>query len=170
VQAGSETGGVEIRLARTPVVRVSGRVIGVSQGAAISLSVNSRFGGFSDFARADGTFAWWSLDPGEYVIRAWEGIGSLDLAVDGARPPNSALTRITVADANVDNIELRIRPPSDISGQVEYETGAAEPHAPARWLRIAALDQNGGGAATLSADGHFILNPLLPGRYNLDPA
>jgi protocatechuate 3,4-dioxygenase beta subunit len=167
VQAGSETGGVEIRLARTPVVRVSGRVIGVSQGAAISLSVNSRFGGFSDFARADGTFAWWSLDPGEYVIRAWEGIGSLDLAVDGARPPNSALTRITVADANVDNIELRIRPPSDISGQVEYETGAAEPHAPARWLRIAALDQNGGGAATLSADGHFILNPLLPGRYKV---
>jgi len=78
------------------------------------------------------------------------------------------LTRITVADANVDNIELRIRPPSDISGQVEYETGTAEPHAPERWLRLAALDQNnGGGAASLGADGHFALNPLLPGRYKV---
>jgi len=167
VQAGSETGSIEVRLPRTPVVRVSGRVTGVPQGAAISLSVNSRFGGFSDIAKADGTFAWWSLDPGEYVIRAWEGIGQLDLVIDGARPRNSALKTIAVADANLDNLELRIRPPTDISGQVEYETGTAEPHAPERWLRLAALDQNGGGAATLDADGHFTLNPLLPGRYKV---
>jgi protocatechuate 3,4-dioxygenase beta subunit len=168
VQAGSETGSIEVRLARAPVVRVSGRVTGVPQGTDISLSVNSRFGGFSDIAKADGTFAWWSLDPGEYVIRVWEGIGSLDRMINGARQPNSALTKITVADVNVDNIELRIRPPSDISGQVEYETGTAEPHAPERWLRLAALDQNnGGGAASLGADGHFALNPLLPGRYKV---
>jgi protocatechuate 3,4-dioxygenase beta subunit len=167
VQAGSETGSIEVRLARTPVVRVRGRATGVPQGTAISLSVNSRFGGFSDIAKADGTFAWWNLDPGEYLIRAWEGIGSLDLVVDGARPRNLALTTITVADANIDDLELRIRPPSEISGQVEYEIGTSEPHPPERWLRLAALDQNGGGAATLSADGHFTLNPILPGRYKV---
>ena len=167
VQAGSETNSIVVRLAQTPVVRVSGRVTGVPKGADISLSVNSRFGGFTDFAKADGTFAWWTLDPGEYVIRAWEGSGSVDTAVDGARPRNSALTTIAVAGANVDNIELRIRPPSGISGQVEYETGMAEPHTQERWLRLAALDRNGGGAAILSSDGYFSLNPLLPGRYKV---
>jgi hypothetical protein len=131
------------------------------------LSVNSRFGGFTDFAKADGTFEWWTLDPGEYVIRAWEGSGSVDMAVDGARPRNSALMTITVADINVDNIELRIRLPSDISGQVEYEIGGAEPRAPERRLRLAALDGNGGGAAILRADGYFSLNALLPGRYRV---
>jgi protocatechuate 3,4-dioxygenase beta subunit len=167
VHAGSDTGSIEVRLARTPVVRVSGRVTGVPQGAAISLSANSRFGVFSEIAKADGTFAWWNLDPGEYVIRAWDGIGPLDMAPFGLRPRNSALTTITVAGANVDNIELRIRPPSEISGQVKYETGTAEPHASEMWLRLAAIGPNGGGAATLGADGHFTLNPLLPGRYKM---
>jgi protocatechuate 3,4-dioxygenase beta subunit len=169
VQAGSETGGIEVRLTRTPVVRVSGRVTGFTQGAAIALSVNSRFGGFTDIAKADGTFAWWNLDPGEYVIRAWQGVPSLDdWASRGERPGSPALTTITVADANVDNIALRFRPPSDISGQVGYETAEAEPHAPEKWLRLAALNlKNGGGAAILSADGHFTLNPLLPGRYKV---
>lgn len=167
VQSGSEAGGIEMRLARTPVVRVSGRVTGASQAADISLSVNNRFGGFSDIARADGTFAWWGLDPGEYIIRAWEGIGALDWGLDGARARNSALTTITVAGANVDNVELHIRPPSNISGRVEYETGEAQPYASERWLRLSAVDRNGVGAAALSADGHFTLKPLLPGRYRV---
>jgi len=169
VQAGSETGGIEVRLTRAPVVRVSGRVTGFSQGTVIALSVNGSYGGFTDIAKADGTFAWWSLDPGEYVIRAWQGVPSLDWAAGrGERPPNSALATITVADANVDNIELRMRPPFDISGQVEYETSTAEPPGAQRWLRLSALNpKNGGGAATLSADGHFILNPLVPGRYRV---
>lgn len=169
VRAGSETGGIEVRLTRTPVVRVSGRVTGAPQGAAISLSVNGRLGGFTDIAKADGTFTWWNLDPGEYVIRAWEGVPSLDYwAMRGERPGNSALTTITVADANVDNLELRFRPPSDISGQIDYETGAAEPNSPERWLRPSALNlPNGGGAARLSTDGHFTLNPLLPARYKV---
>jgi len=169
VQAGTETANIEVRLTRTPIVRVSGRVTGFTQGAAIALSVNGLFGGFSDNAKADGTFAWWSLDPGEYVIRAWQGTPSLDwAAARGDTPPNSALTTITVADANVDNIELRMRPPFDISGQVEYETGTAGPHAPERWLRLSVLGRmNGGGAATLTADGHFTLSPLVPGRYRV---
>ncbi|HEV3196494.1 MAG TPA: carboxypeptidase-like regulatory domain-containing protein, partial [Bryobacteraceae bacterium] len=144
VHPDGEVGRIEIRLARTPVVRVSGRVTGAPQGASVSLSVNNRFGGFSDIASADGTFAWWGLDPGEYAIRAWEGIGSLDLAIDGTRARNSALTTIAVAGENVDNLELRIRPPSEISGQVEFETGAFDPHPQERWLRVSAKDLNGG--------------------------
>ena len=167
VQAGSEASSILIRLARTPVVRVSGRMTGIPHGGTISLSVNSRFGGFTDFARADGTFEWWTLDPGGYVIRAWEGTGAVDLAADGTGPRNSALMKITVADVNIDNIELRIRPPSDISGQVDYEIGVAELRAPERRLLLAALDGPREGAAILSADGYFSLNPLLPGRYRV---
>lgn len=170
VQAGGDTGGIEVRLPRTPVVRVSGRVSGFRQGVGISLSVNSVLGGgFTDIAKADGSFAWWSLDPGEYVIRAWQGVPALDYwASRGERAGNSALATITVADANVDNIELRFRPPTDISGQVEYETGEAEPDPPEMWLRLSALNlANGGGAARLSADGHFTFSPLLPARYKV---
>jgi hypothetical protein len=156
-------------MTRTPVVRVSGRVAGFTHGVAIGLSVNGRFGGFTDFAKADGTFAWWNLDPGEYAIRAWQGIPSLAWATfSGTRPPDSALMTITVADANVDNIELRMRPPFDIAGQVEYEAGTSEPHAAQWWLRLAIEGLNGGGGdAALAADGQFILNPLVPGRYKV---
>ncbi len=169
VHAGSETSGIEVHLTRTPVVRVSGRVTGARPGVVISLSVNGRYGGFSDGANADGTFAWWNLDPGEYVIGAWEGFGSVDQAAAmGMRPPNSALMKITVADANIDNIELHLRPPTDISGQVEYETSTAANQAPAGYLRLAALDgMNGPGGVRLVADGHFTLQPLVPGRYRV---
>jgi protocatechuate 3,4-dioxygenase beta subunit len=167
VQLGGEAETAAIHLRRAPMMQVSGRVTGVPQGIDISLSVNSRFGGFSDIAKPDGTFAWWDLDPGEYIIRAWEGIGPLDSGFDGAPARNSALARITVADTNIENIELRIRPPSEISGLVEYETGAAQAHSPERWLRLPALDHNGGDAVTLSPDGHFTLRPLLPGQYKV---
>jgi hypothetical protein len=165
VRAGSDSGSFEVRLPRTPVVRVSGRVTGVPHGAMVSLSVNNRKGGFSDFLKADGTFEWWGLEPGRYVIRAWEGSGPSLL--DGAPTPASAMATITVAGTNIDNLELRIRPPAAIPGSVDYETAVPQPRAGERSLYLTDLDRMADTAATVSGDGHFTLEHIPPGRYRV---
>jgi hypothetical protein len=162
----SDAGGIEVRLPRTPAIRVSGRVTGVPPGARVTLTVNSRKGGFSDSPKADGTFAYWGLEPGTYIIRAQEGVGSSPLVIDGARTPASAMVRVTVAGTNIDNLELRIRPPSDIPGRVKYEAGAVQRAAGGRfWLTD--LDRMADATAALSADGHFTLEHIPPGRYRV---
>lgn len=163
VKAGGESGGIEIRLPRTRLVRVGGQVTGVPRGARIGLSVNDRRGGFSDSPKTDGSFEWW-LNPGKYVVSAREGSGP---EFGGESRAASAPVGITVGDADIDNLELRILPPSDIQGRVEHESGEAQPPAAKRWLRLPAMDRMGGGASALSADGSFTLLNLLPGRYRV---
>jgi hypothetical protein len=163
VRPGDEAGGIEIRLPRTRLVRVGGQVTGVPPGARIGLSVNDRRGGFSDGPKADGSFEWW-LNPGKYVVSASEGSGQ---EFGGERRAASAPVPITVGDADIDNLDLRILPPFDIQGRVEYESGGAQPPAAKRRLLLLAVDRRGDGAGALAADGSFTLRNLLPGRYRV---
>jgi len=169
VRSGSDTGSIEIHLPRKPIVRVGGRVTGVPRGSQVTLTVNNLKGGFSDSPGADGTFEWWGLEPGKYVVRAREGVGSLPMWIDGARTPSSALVTITVAGANIDNLELRIRPPFDIPGSLDYERVVPQPPAAERWLLLIGLDWDrlADTAAAVSGDGHFTLEYIPPGRYRV---
>src|ERR1051325_4830728 len=122
VAPASETQGVEIRMLRGPIVRVSGRVKGVPAGTSgLMLNVTQQAGGNlsnSGMVAPDGSFALWRVAPGVHY-----------LSVKGTAPEgqwiHTAPVRVTVAGTNVDNIELFAVPPFDVSGRVEFESGSA---------------------------------------------
>jgi Carboxypeptidase regulatory-like domain len=121
VQAASELTGIDIHLARTPIVGVSGKVIGLPAGAknvAISAqrtSVADQTWQSAATMKANGSFTFWNLDPGKYTLVA---------TVYSQVPQNrlqSAPVEIEVAGVNLEHIELRMMPPFDIPVQLRFE-------------------------------------------------
>ncbi|MGB7759681.1 MAG: carboxypeptidase-like regulatory domain-containing protein [Bryobacteraceae bacterium] len=184
-EPGTETGAIEIRLVRTPVVRVSGKVTGIPQGAenvdvtAQRKPENRGFvGSFQTNGRAsaarvkkDGTFALWRLAPGAYRITAqWGGPAGQRAA--------SAPAEIVVGDSNVDGLELRMMAAADVTGQVEYESDDARPAAPpepaqpgrriGQQVNLQGFDGTlWGGNGRPEASGAFTIEKVLPGRYHV---
>ena len=186
-EAGAETSGIEIRLVRTPIVRVSGKVTGIPPGADnVNLAVqqkhdNNRGFGFSfvrnsawrgsALVKKDGTFAVWRLAPGPYRIGAqWNSPAGPTMVA----PP----VDIVVGDSNIDGIELRMMAAADLTGQVQYESDDAKPSAPAGEAQPArrntpqvflqGIDGTSWGAnGQVDAGGSFTLEKVLPGRYQV---
>ena len=195
VPAGSEVNDIEIRLIRTPIVRVSGTVVGLPKGAQnVSISATRGMNGTgasSARAKPDGTFEVWRLDPGNYTLVARQFSSGQIL--------QTAPVDIEVADSNIDRVELRIVPPFDISGIVQYEDEQAkpqprqspqqqaqpqqaqggrqgqQPQAPQARLSLREanapnMQMYGAGQqpATIDADGSFTLHQLAAGRYRVE--
>lgn len=185
VAPGGETGGIEIRLVRTPIVRVSGKVTGIPQGADnIFLVVQPSHDNNPDWGfimnggrsggtqvKKDGTFTLWRLAPGPYRISARRnGAGVTAMA--------SAPVDIVVGDSDIDGIELRMIAAADLTGQVEYESDDAKPPGPAAQsqpgrlrgpqLLLQGIDgTNGGARGQVDSSGTFTLEKVLPGRYRV---
>ncbi|MGB9455122.1 MAG: carboxypeptidase-like regulatory domain-containing protein [Bryobacteraceae bacterium] len=187
VAPGAEADSNEIRLVRTPIVRVSGKVTGIPQGAEnVMVTFGrppaknqglgwsfTRNGGWSSSAQVkkDGTFALWRLAPGPYRISAqWNS----PTGQSAAAPP----VEVVVGDSNIDGIELRMIPAADITGQVQYEDAAARPPAPAAetpparrnvpQVFLQGIDgSNGGAFASVDETGAFTIRRVMPGRYHV---
>jgi len=185
VQAGAEAGGNEIRLVRTPIVRVSGKVSGMPAGAEnVQLMVNRKrenlrglgsmsysSGGWSGArVKKDGTFAIWRLAPGPYRIGAQWNTPNGQMAA-------AAPVDVVVGDVNIDGVELRMMAAADIAGQVEFEDDA-KPPAPAAdappgrpspaHMALQGFDAyNGGAFAPVDSTGAFTFERVLPGRYHV---
>jgi hypothetical protein len=185
VQAGAESGGIEIRLVRTPIVRVSGKVSGAPAGAEnIQLMVNRKrdnlrgFGSMSYSSggwsgarvKKDGTFAIWRLAPGPYRIGAQWNTPNGQMAA-------AAPVDVVVGDVNIDGVELRMMAWAELAGQVEYD-GDAKPPAPAEGkpaarrqgptVYLQGIDGNMGAVAGLADEnGAFTLEKVMPGRYRV---
>ena len=172
VRSGMETPGADIRVVRVPFVRVSGRVVDIPAGADPEIEIEQGHSSTGTDMKRDGTFALWRLDPGKYKLAAnWEA-------------PNGEYTRtvgvpIEVAGSNIDNIELRVVPDSDISGRLEFEDDDAKklpkPESPGEEEdeRAIALTGNflmGEGQATakIDANGVFQLKKVSAGKYRVE--
>jgi protocatechuate 3,4-dioxygenase beta subunit len=187
VQAGAEIGGIGIQLVRAPIVGVSGTVAGMPRGAE-RMMIEMRQGWSvrgGGAVKEDGTFQIWRLDPGKYTITGtWNSNG---------QRMRTAPVEIEVAQANIEHIELRVIPPSDIAGHVEFEDEKAkQPPQPPQGrlqtnqqtsqqtippkpppLRLNVSDASGGPSpqpVMVGEDGSFRLEGLPPGRYRLIPA
>ena len=184
VQAGSETSGIEIRLVRTPVVEVSGKITGAPPGAEnVGVNAqrwqearppwNARFIGWNTgtSVKKDGTFSFWRLAPGQYRIQArWNSPAGASMA--------SAPVDVVVADSDVDGIELRLMAAADLTGQVEYESDDAKPQAPADesrqgrqrppQLMLQGIDGTMGSMnGQVDSTGAFTFEKVLPGHYRV---
>jgi len=176
VRPGEDTGGIDIQLVRVPFVRVSGKVLNMParvDDAYINVSQGTH--GDGDQLRPDGTFEVWRLDPGEYTLSAeWN-------APNGSRV-RTVGTDIEVAGSNIDGIELRVVPDSDIVGHLEFEDEDArklpqqndpenspEPDPPVGSITLNPASQNdeSGGSSPIAADGTFHLKKVPAARYHV---
>ncbi len=162
-RAGSETAGVDIRLLRTPIVRVSGTVAGLPAGAQNAyIEVVRRHGTMNGGpVKANGTFEMWKLDPGAYTIDAvWD-------RPDGTHMQSSP-AEIEVADSNIDHIVLNMIPPMAFSGHVTFEDERARPQPGP--LRLA-FEAGGMLSKTIDMDAgdSFRVTGLAPARYRVVP-
>jgi protocatechuate 3,4-dioxygenase beta subunit len=187
VPPGGEASGIEIKLARTPAVSISGRVDGFPAGAG-RLYVEVRLPGerlnwTRVSVKSDGTFHVWKVDPGEYALVA---VGS------AGQQPQSAPVKVKVAGKDIENLELPLFAPVAVPGVVQYLDEGA------RWGRYKGppghgqpLFSDGGGPLTsplptrlwiavgesypgdhlavASSDGRFTFEGLPAGQYRIQP-
>jgi protocatechuate 3,4-dioxygenase beta subunit len=179
VTAGAETGGVEVRLIRTKVIGIKGKVIGGPAGASTgyvrALGDPTRYS--SSNVRSDGSFELWRLEPGKYELVAEWG------APKGGQQSVSARTGVEVTDSSVEGVTLRYVPPADIRGMVKFDDEHARPRSNRQApedlkvlprLRVSSvgmyipdLDDGKGENGLVAADGSFTLRQIPPGRYEV---
>jgi hypothetical protein len=177
VKAGAETSGVVVKLVQTPIVRVSGQVIGVPAGHK-GVVVMTQPRSYTTGVRGDGSFAIWRMDPGKYSLQAHDW-GSQSALM-------SAPAEIEVATANVDHVELRLIPPFDIAGQVRFDddqareapkpptrpdgTAAPAPPPEPRQLQLLPFDRQfvPWGHTDLGADDSFTFEKMQPAKYRVE--
>ena len=172
VKPGAEVSGIDIRLVQVPVVQVSGKV-DMMPGAKGSI-VMAFPPGQSAVAKADGTFAFWGLDPGKYMLMA--------MAMGGQSRITSTPVDIEVATVNLENLELRMMAPFDVAGQVRFDDdqarqpakpqanqGETAPPPPPRRVGLRPMQQWTGqmANATVAEDDSFTLEKVEPGRYGV---
>jgi hypothetical protein len=189
VAPGTEVNDIEVRLVRTPIVRVRGTVAGLpksAQNVQISATRATGSGGNSNGGsrvKSDGTFEVWRLDPGNYTLVARQ--------FSSGQVLQTSPVEIEVAGTNIDNVELRIVPPFDLSGVVQYEDEQAKPQPrqpqqqqtqggrqgqpppapPARLtFREASMQMFGNQQQpiTIEADGSFAIRQLQAGKYRVE--
>ncbi len=168
VTAGGEASGADIRLTRYPVVAVSGRVEGAPEGAfnpQLWIAGDNGEGRSTGGVKPDGAFRLWRLHPGRYEIAAmWQGPGGQRFL--------SVPEVVEVAGSNVEGLALRVMPPVDVAGRVEFQEDAARP-AGNEMARLT-LEKIGIGGALVEvevgADGAFHLSQVTAGRYRVRPS
>ena len=172
--------GVDIRLVRTPIVRVAGRVGGLPEGAQnVNVQLMRVGGGGSPMAivRPDGSFEIWRVDPGKYTVIARH--------YNGDEQSSSAPVEIEVGENDVDKVALQVLPPIEIHGTTIFEDEDARkgpqpppssqasqqaPRPPARrfvMLRELSNSNLFGGSVQMEDDGSFTLPRVLPGQYRV---
>jgi hypothetical protein len=182
VQPAAELTGIDIRLVRTPIVSVSGRVSGLPPGArnvSIDVQRHSSMGESSQsgsIVKPDRTFTIWRLDPGKYTLVAaiWGQFGQNRL--------QSAPVEIEVAGVNLEHIDMRMIPPFDVPIQIHFEDDQArqvpqppaqpgQPPGPAPIRRLSLEPVIGAQMPMLTADiepgDSATLEKVQPGLYHL---
>jgi hypothetical protein len=122
----------------------------------------------------DGSFHIWNTDPGSYYLIARLSSQGQEL--------RSSPVEVEVADRNIEQVELRMTPAVDMSGQVEYFDEQAKkgpqfqpsgpnarPLSPPLMLRVTNADTKYAEQrqAAVAADGAFQVKGLQPGRYRI---
>jgi len=167
VQAGVETTGVDIQFVRVPFVRVSGKIFGAPKTAdRVVVMVLKNEGGEGREVKPDGSFEIWHLDPGKYkLVGQWNDR-------DG-RQVQTVTANIQVAESDIDNIELRVVPDSEISGRLEFQDDRAK-QMPASDDGSRNVVLNGDGLwseppapASIGTDDTFHLEKVPAGKYQV---
>ena len=164
VASASETSGVEIRLARVPIVGVSGKVENAPPNAThTQLLLESRDNGerTTGGVKPDGSFHLWRLYPGDYELRAvWQ-------LPDGSAVRSAPAEFHIEGSNNIENLRLHPAAPMTVTGRVVFDDDAARPVHGAV-TKIVPLDagiHTSAVTADIGPDGAFEIPNVPPGRY-----
>ncbi len=164
VASASETAGVEIRLARVPIVGVSGKVENAPPNAAhTQLLLESRDNGerTTDGVKPDGSFHLWRLYPGDYELRAiWQ-------LPDGSALRSAPAEFHVEGPNSIENLRLHPAAPMTVTGRIVFDDEAARPVHGAV-TKIVLLDagiHTSAVTADVTPDGAFEIPNVPPGRY-----
>ena len=167
VGAGQTIAGTEIRLRRSQVVRIKGRVLpGTPDSNPHRLSVELlpregfAFGGFHGQVANDGSFTVAHVPPGSYSIIATNVDGPIQVC---ARQP------IDIGTHDIEDLVLTVQPLIELRGTVKME-GEPEQATSARVLLSPSdgLAITGAPDATAKDDGTFVFAGIVPGRYRVN--
>ena len=176
VKPGRELRNIDISLARTPVLNISGRVVNIPDGAhTIGLELQSgpnprrittgNSGAMSDNGKPDGKFQFGHLSPGFYRFSASCRANEKLL--------RSQTVEITLTDSNYEDVDLVLAPGSEVTGVVEWAAGTAGNKPPSEKLTVK-LRQTGNPfdwqvrPAEIDANGVFKLPDVFADRYRVE--
>ena len=180
----AELSGIDIRLVRTGILSVSGKVSGMPggiarTGIAVAREGENGYSGPQSIVKPDGSFTISPLDPGKYTLAA---------VSYGQRPLGnlrSAPVEIELAGESLAHIELRMISPFVVAGQMRFDDErarlplqraarpgqppAAQPAAPPRQIHLRAVTGFQGDelATDIGTDDSFTMENVLPGRFHV---
>jgi protocatechuate 3,4-dioxygenase beta subunit len=175
VKGGSELRGVDIRMAKSRVVRIHGTIISSANGKPVS-------GNIMMMPRKKGTASWMemkhsfvpnptdgfdfrNITPGTYLIRAQTGYGT-------SRDETETVQQIIeVGESNIDNLVLRPTPGIEIRGKLTIEGAKIEGERATVSLQQWDDEDEpnfGGGWAEVKEDGTFAMKNVQAGRYRVN--
>ncbi|MDQ6707840.1 MAG: hypothetical protein M3Z85_17925 [Acidobacteriota bacterium] len=179
VAAGRDLPGTDIRLQKSQVFRVQGKVAGgipnqsVRRLRVMLMQKDNFMGGLGSLSSAiskDGSFDLHGVPPGSYSVTAASVEGMMQIF---ARQP------LDVGNHDVEDIVLTLQPPADVHGVVKIEgqdqgkektdtaAGAAT-----GIIRVSLMPADGmmfsNGNATVKDDGTFTISNVSPGKYRVN--
>ncbi|MSV32322.1 MAG: carboxypeptidase regulatory-like domain-containing protein [Bryobacterales bacterium] len=175
VGSGEERTGVEIRLQRTAVVKVMGRVSGElgspsvmvnvalqQVGTAIPGTLRAAMSSGNVMAGPDGRFVFPNVIPGEYLATANAQRGAPIQMLSG-------MTRVRVGRQDVDQLVVPLLPLAKVTGRAVAEDGGKLPY-PQVNIGFAPTETGlrGGGGGPVKPDGTFQMEHLQRIRMKLN--
>jgi len=193
LKSGEERGDVTFSLRLIPTFRVSGRAIG-TEGPIANLGVRlvvpadgagseSEFDVATVVTKADGTFSFYGVPPGQFLLRAQkmprppipaEALANPLIAAmfggTGPQGPNEALyaaTTVTIGAADLNGVALQLTTGLHAIGRLEFESAAGRPAPPAnqRQMFAVGLSAIDGGLGSGGANA-FAVGLATPDRAN----
>ena len=124
VQSGLDVSGIDIKMVRSPVIHISGKIAGMSDTVKnYFLQVQEYGGGYRNGAQVkpDGSFMLWRVDPGNIRLVASGN--------EGGRNRQGIPLDVEVGQQNIENLQPQFAEPEDIAGQITFEDEQAKPQA-----------------------------------------
>ena len=194
VGAGEEKSGVNISYQLSRSAAVSGTVSGAGSDQPVQLTMFAAGGtagrAMASFgsgpmlqrrAAGDGEFSFSNVTPGRYTVHARAGLAVTGRGlVPQGGPLRYASVNVDVTGDDVNGIALVLQPAPRVTGRLRYEGGAAPAVEPGfMTVRLSAsgisapspatagLVPSSGAVGPVLADGTFVIEGVVPGRYSL---
>lgn len=161
VQGGRTVTGIDLTVARSPVVRVRGRVIDAATGQPVqNVSVaatppEGRSSIASSQVDASGSFDLAAVPPGRYNV----------VARTTTNVRLSGTIAIDVKDRNIDNVTIAMTPGTTIRGRVTFTGIPPGTPAPSSFVQLNRMPNYTGYSVLLQPDGTFTMENVETGEY-----
>lgn len=161
VQGGRTVTGIDLTVARSPIVRVRGRVVDAATGQPVqNVSVGvapqeGRIAIASATVDASGSFDLAAVPPGRYDL----------VARTTTTVRLSGMVRIDVSDRNLENVTISMTPGTTIRGRVTFTGVPAGTPPPASFVQLNRMPNYTGYSVPLQSDGTFTMENVETGEY-----